>query len=286
MVVGKSFECEFTALEEACVEAEKEMLNLKLLRERFRMDKDTDRVMAPLGNNRELPAMLFTEKAPGQALDYYLARAIFEQQREELFEKLSYLARFFVKLHQGSKTERTVLSEQPQAYLQRLLNVLSDELLDSYQRATIEQYADGWWHNDSVFATDREVIVHGDATPTNFFFYDNKVIGIDLEDMKWADRCWDLGFIAAELKHHFMWRMGDGWAAEPFIGHFLWQYVVNYTESQFLYTITRKLPLYMALGLLRIARNRWLDASYRKSLILEPQQCLNYGLSSLTVIVP
>ena len=286
MVVGKSFECEFMALDEAYVEAEKEILNLKLLRERFRMDKDTDRVVAPLGNNRELPTMLFTEKAPGQALDYYLARAIFEQQREELFEKLSYLARFFVKLHQGSKTDRTVLPEQPQTYLQRLLSVLSEEFLDSCQRATIEQYADGWWHNGSVFAMDREVIVHGDATPTNFFFYENNVIGIDLEDMKWADRCWDLGFIAAELKHHFMWRTGDGWAAEPFIGHFLWQYVVNYTESQFLYIITRKLHLYMALGLLRIARNRWLDASYRKSLILEAQQCLNYGLSSLTVIVP
>jgi hypothetical protein len=105
MVVGKSFECEFIATEEAWLEAEKEMLNLKLLRERFGMDEDTDKVVAPLGNNKELSAMLFTEKAPGQTLDFYLARAIFEQQREELFEKFGYLAKFFVKLYQGSKTD-------------------------------------------------------------------------------------------------------------------------------------------------------------------------------------
>jgi len=75
-----------------------------------------------------------------------------------------------------------------------------------------------------------------------------------------------------------MWRAGDRWAAEPYIGHFLWNYAVNCKDSQFFHYLTNKLPLYMALGLLRIARNNWLDVWYRKELIAEATRCLKYGL--------
>ena len=95
------------------------------------------------------------------------------------------------------------------------------------QREEIKNLAASWWNRDGMF-NDHEVIVHGDATPTNFLFHHQKVTGIDLEKMKWADRCWDLGFIAAELKHHYMWRAGDGKKAEPFIGHFLWEYATRF----------------------------------------------------------
>jgi aminoglycoside phosphotransferase len=286
MVIGKFFGVESIPLEEAWLEADKEYLNLKLLRERFGMSGDTDYVVAPLGRSKELSALLVMEKAPGRTLDYYIARAIYEQQRNELFEKLSHLARFFVRLHQISETNRIVPPDLPQAYLQKLLNYLRQELLDPFEEAAIEQYSSQWWNEESIFVADREVIVHGDATPTNFLFDGNMVVGIDLEEMKWADRCWDLGFIAAELKHHFMWRMGDGWAAEPFIGHFLWEYAVNYGDTQFFHIITQKVPLYMALGLLRIARNSWLSEHHRTNLIKEAEQCLKYGQSFLTATVP
>jgi len=286
VVVGKSFEVESIPLEQAWLEADKEYLNLKLLRERFGMSGDTDYVVAPLGKSKKLSALLVTEKAPGRTLDYYIARALYEQQHKELFEKLSYLARFFVKLHQISVTDRTVPPELPQAYMQKLLNYLRQELLAPFEEAAIEQHSRKWWDEESIFVTDREVIVHGDATPTNFLFDGNMVVGIDLEKMKWADRCWDLGFIAAELKHHFMWRMGDSWAAEPFIGHFLWEYAVNYGDTRFFPIITRKIPVYMGLGLLRIARNSWLGEHHRTNLIWEAKQCLEYGLSFLTVTVP
>ncbi|MDH5695212.1 MAG: aminoglycoside phosphotransferase family protein [Dehalococcoidia bacterium] len=286
MVVGKYFQCESIPPEEARLSAEKEYLNLKLLREQFGMDGDGDKVVAPLGENKELSALLVVELVPGQTLDYYIAKAIYEQQSAELFEKLGYLARFFVKLHQSSKTARTISSDLPQWYLDKLLSSLSERGFDSAEICDIEKYSAQWWNQNSTFVTDREVIVHGDATPTNFLFHDKNVIGIDLERMKWADRCWDLGFIAAELKHHFMWRTGDGWAAEPFIGHFLWEYALYYGDSEFFNTITRKIPLYMSLGLLRITRNLWLDKPYIEHLVAEANQCLKYGLSSLTATVP
>jgi len=278
MVVGKLFKWGVVPFEEAWLEADKEYSNLKLLREQLGMDGGTDRVVAPLGENRELSALLVMEKAPGQTLDHFVSKAIFEQECNELFEALSHLARFFVKLHEAGKTERPSSAEFPSLYLDRVLDSLSVGLLDSSRRAEIDKRASRWWSDKHVFASDRETIVHGDATPTNFLFDNGNVTAIDLESMKWADRCWDLGFIAAELKHHFMWRAGDAWAAEPFIGHFLWQYAANYGDTQFFRDITRKLPLYMALGLLRIARNTYLDDMHREHLILEAEQCLEYEL--------
>jgi len=76
------------------------------------------------------------------------------------------------------------------------------------------------------------------------------------------------------LKHHFMWRAGDGLKAEPYIGHFLWEYALAFGDISLFYRITRRLPLYMALGLLRIARNNWLNEQYRYQLIGEAKSCL------------
>lgn len=281
-VVGKLFKHGPITLEQAWPSAEKEYFNLNLLRNRFGMNNDCCHVVAPLGKNKELSALLVTEKAPGKVLDYYIAKAIYEHKSQQLFDKLTYLVNFFVKLHRNTENGRWVSSTLPQSYLVKLLDSLSEWSLNPLERAAIEEYAAIWWNKDEIWTTDAEVIVHGDATTTNFIINHREVTAIDLEKMKWADRCWDLGFIAAELKHHFMWRMGDKWAAEPFIGHFLRQYAVSYKDSQFFSILTRKIPLYMALGLLRIARNSWLDDQHRRNLISEAELCLKYGLSSST----
>jgi len=284
-VVGKLFKHGSITLEQAWLSAEKEYFNLNLLRNRFGMNNDCCHVVAPLGKNKELSALLVTEKAPGMVLDYYIAEAIYERKSQQLFDRLTSLAKFFVKLHHNTENNSMISAALPQSYLTKLLDSLSKWSLDPVERATIEAYAARWWNRDEVWTTDREVIVHGDATSTNFVINRQEVTGIDLEKMKWADRCWDLGFIAAELKHHFMWRMGDKWAAEPFIGHFLWQYAASYKDGQFFSILTRKIPLYMALGLLRIARNSWLDDQHRRNLISEAELCLKYGLSSSTTTI-
>ena len=52
---------------------------------------------------------------------------------------------------------------------------------------------------------DNQVLVHGDVTPTNILFGDGLwVIAIDLERMKRADRVFDVGRVAGEIKHFFM----------------------------------------------------------------------------------
>jgi len=281
MVVGKMFKWGTIPLEDAWLEADKEYSNLKLLRERLGMSGDTDNVVTPLGENKELNALLVTERAPGQALDYYISQALFEQQHEGLFQALSHLARFFAKLHKAGETEGPISPDFPRFYLTSLLDSLNLGPVGYIKKAEIEEHAVCWWYEESLFTSDKETIVHGDATPTNFLFDNGNVTAIDLESLKWADRCWDLGFIAAELKHHFMWRAGNGWASEPFIGHFLREYAADYGDIGIFDVITRKLPLYMALGLLRIARNSYLDDTHRENLVSEAKQCLKYGLQSL-----
>ena len=261
-IVGKYYQYGSIDMEEAWHKAEKEYFNIKLLRDQVGMKDNHYNIIVPLGRNKVLSALLVLEKAPGQTLDYYIAKAIFENHNQDLFNKLSDLAHFFVRMHRNSDTGRVVSPKLPQWYLGTLLKTLKDSLSGfNNHHWEIENLVSIWWNREGMFK-DHEVLVHGDATPTNFLFHHKKVTGIDLEKMKWADRCWDLGFMAAELKHHFMWRANEGRKAEPFIGHFLWEYAVAFGDTSIFYDITRRLPLYMGLGLLRIARNAWLDEDY------------------------
>jgi hypothetical protein len=274
-IVGKYFKFGCLSLDTAWERAEREYNNLMLLRDRIGMKDNHYNIVAPLGRNKVLSALLVLEKAPGKTLDYYIAKSIYEGQTTELFYRLADLARFFVRLHRNSDSGRQVSPKLPQWYLDVVLATLKTDLpgYGSREADSLKSLASGWWNRDGMLS-DHEVIVHGDATPTNFLFHRQKVTGIDLEKMKWADRCWDLGFIAAELKHHFMWRAGDGLKAEPYIGHFLWEYALAFGDISLFYRITRRLPLYMALGLLRIARNNWLNEQYRYQLIGEAKSCL------------
>ena len=123
---------------------------------------------------------------------------------------------------------------------------------------------------------DAAVLVHGDATPTNFIFHpEDGVTAIDLERMHTADCVYDVGMLAAELKHHFAWRQLRADAAEPFISHFFHAYCEKFPNPQEAFRdITKRNRFYMALGELRIARNPWLIRPHRLWLIEEAMRCL------------
>ena len=67
-------------------------------------------------------------------------------------------------------------------------------------------------------------------------------------------------------------------AADPFIGHFLWEYACHFPnrDSAF-HSITGRTPFYMGMTLLRIARNSWIEPEYRRRLINEAKECLRAG---------
>ena len=95
-------------------------------------------------------------------------------------------------------------------------------------------------------------------------------MAIDLERMRRADRAFDLGRIAGELQHFFIQATGNKYAAEPFIGHFLWEYACHFPDrGRAFQAITNRLPFQMALTLLRIARNSWVSQPHRQRLVAE-----------------
>jgi hypothetical protein len=84
-----------------------------------------------------------------------------------------------------------------------------------------------------------------------------------------------LGRVAAEVKHFFMQYTGNKWLAEPFIGHFLWEYSCRFPNRDAAFaSITRRVPFHMGISLLRIARNPWINNGYRRQLIDEAKNTL------------
>jgi aminoglycoside phosphotransferase (APT) family kinase protein len=129
---------------------------------------------------------------------------------------------------------------------------------------------------------DRQVLIHGDATPTNFLFPDGGAVALDLERLRAGDRLWDLSWVAGELKHAWGWRAGDFLGAEGPIRHFFQAYLEALGADS---ALTRRLlglnPFYMALAELRIARNAYLSWDYRRALLDEALRCLTSGRRNL-----
>jgi len=123
---------------------------------------------------------------------------------------------------------------------------------------------------------DQQVLVHGDATPANFLMGSGlQVTAIDPERMKYADRVFDIGRIAGELQHTFLQATGAAQAAEPFIGHFLWEYACHFPDRHSAFrAICGRVPFQMALTLLRIARNDWISREHRQRLLAQARTTL------------
>jgi aminoglycoside phosphotransferase (APT) family kinase protein len=157
------------------------------------------------------------------------------------------------------------------SYFDRLMEQLKNRRCLGWDEAEEFYRLKDRWREKGCMWEDQQVLVHGDVTPPNILFGDGPwVIAIDLERMKAADRVFDAGRIAAEIKHFFMQYAGDKGLAEPFIGHFLWEYACHFPDRQSAFaSITRRIPFYMGLTLLRIARNFWITGPYRRQLLTE-----------------
>jgi len=234
------------------------------------------RIARPLGYNPWLHHVLMVEHFDGQPLGEVIDQAIRWNRRDRLFRKLSALADFLAALHNRTAGDWTVDFTDPYEYSGRLIESLV------VKRGMVRSEADEFyhlrenWRGRSCMWEDRRVLVHGDATPSNFKVGPGREVMIfDPERMTWADRVFDLGRLAGELKHFFMRATGNRWAAEPFIGHFLWEYCGHFADRQDAFrSVTRRIPFYLGITLLRIARNSWVDWGYRRPLLEEAKENL------------
>lgn len=233
-------------------------------------------VARPLGRNERLNCVLIEEFCQGTALNDFIVKAILKGARKPLFDKLTALAYLLATLHNRTALAQRVDFNKDCAYFDRIMDQLKNWGHIGWDEAQAFHRRKERWREKAFMWEDSQVLVHGDVTPTNLLFGDGRwVIAIDLERMKLADRVFDLGRVSGEIKHFFMQHTGDHWLAEPFIGHFLWEYACHFPDRDSAFAaITRRLPFHMGLTLLRIARNTWISGKYRRQLLDEAHTTL------------
>lgn len=215
-------------------------------------------VAKPLAVNKKFNCVLVTEHIPGKPLGWYL------NHEKDLYEKLAAVAHMLRQLHENTKS-----SYDKEKEFRNYHEVLDHLKLDYNTRETFNKLLGEWWYSSLL---DREYgcMVHRDVNLSNYIFCKGKPYAIDFES-SWfqAHPVRDLGILTAEIKNEFERHKGGGWKAEPYIGNFLWEY--SRDEKDFTY-ITRVLPFFMSIGLLRSARIH--QGDYRNYLINESRECL------------
>jgi len=254
---------------------DREYDNLRLL-ESYGLAGYPHNVVRPLGRNAALSSVLIEEYIADPRLGQFFEGASRHGQCEALYARLTALADFLASLHNRTANGLGVDFSQDGRYLNRLVgHLLEQHALGAGQAQEFYWLRDRWAEQPRMWA-DQQVWVHGDATPANFLMGGGlQVTAIDLERMKRADRVFDIGRIAGELQHAFLQATGDKYAAEPFIGHFLWEYACHFPDRDSAFrSICGRVPFQMALTLLRIARNNWISPEHRQRLIEEARLTL------------
>jgi len=237
-------------------------------------------VVRPISREKKMGLGLLEEYIEGHDLDYYIRGAAYDGRHGRLKERLSELAYFLSEFHKRAGSGQRLKAGPPAEYFEKLLGKLyKKKLLDDRLLGEFRKLKELWLERDCM-REDNDVVIHGDATPTNFIFPREKgVIAIDLERMRTGDRMFDVGMVSGELKHAFIWRTGNKYTSEPYIGHFLAEYSGHFRKSEKMFRSTMlRNPFFMAMTELRIARNGWLDRQHRIRLVQEARECLHWGL--------
>ncbi len=274
-IVGKFYLTGRRPILHAVKTGETEYNNLIFLRS-LGFDSLPHYVVKPLGFNPDIGSVLVTEYLQSDLLSSVIIDAIHLGRSDRLYRKLSALGYFLATMHNRTAGDLPVNFDDTHGYMGKLVSSLVEKRGMGHDHSDeLYRLREAWRHQGCMWE-DRAVLVHGDVTPSNFLFGRRQdVMAIDLERMKWADRVFDLGRICGELKHFFFQGKGDPHAADPFIGHFLWEYCCHFPDRMSAFrAITRRIPFYMGITLLRIARNSWIDHDYRWRLVREAEQIL------------
>lgn len=277
-IIGKFFRLD-DEREERVSRIKGEYDNLHVIR-RYGFDTYPNYVVRPFGKDERIGLALLEEFIYGNDLDHYMKKAIYRGDRESLKKKLSKLASFLYALHTRTRSSKIVGLDSVCLYFQKIINkLIRQNIVSGLDKREYLRLMDKWFNIPS-FQNAQGVFVHGDATSTNFIFTKKgDVVAIDLERMKTSDPVFDIGMICGEIKHAFLWRTGNIYEPEPFIRHFLESYAGNFhNPGKAFRETTLRNPFYMAMTELRIARNSYLDWSYRKRLAYEAFECLRWGL--------
>ncbi len=213
----------------------------------------------PIAVRKKFNCVLVTEHVQGRSLYNYF------QTEDGLYDKLTAVAHLQRRLHDQTQSDYRRDSE-----FAKFHKVLDRLYLDRFARESLNQLLGKWW-SSPLLDRSRGCLVHNDANPVNYLFNHQRLYALDFESCRThAHPVHDLGIMAAELKNYFGWKKNNPEMAEPYKGHFNWHYSRNIDEF---HGITRILPFFMSLGLLRIAR-LGLKPSHRAMIFREALACL------------
>jgi aminoglycoside phosphotransferase (APT) family kinase protein len=260
--------------DKAAALAHREYQGLKTLRE-YGLVGSPHHVIRPLGVEPEINGVLALEYYSGEQFSQAIARSVREGDDGHLFRRLTSLAYFLASQHNRTANGHTVDFDVDCQYFSTVVRRLQrSRRIGSWDADELQALRDRWRERPRMWQ-DRQVWLHGDATPANFLFGGGLDVGaIDLERMKRGDRVFDIGRVAGELQHAFM-LVGNRDRAEPFIGHLLWEYCSHFPDRQSAFdAITMRVPFYMGLNLLRIARNGYISPDYGHRLVRQAKRLL------------
>jgi aminoglycoside phosphotransferase (APT) family kinase protein len=233
-------------------------------------------VIRPLGFSRDINGVLALEYYAGEEFSHAIARATQHRDEAHLYWRLKALAYFLATQHDRTANGAEVDFSADCRYFDTVAGRLrKNHRIGTHDADELSRLRDRWRDRPRMWQ-DQQVWLHGDATPANFLFGDDMdVAAIDLERMKRGDRMFDVGRVAGELQHAFMRDTGDRHRAEPFIAHFLWEYSGHFSDREGTFeSVTARAPYYMALNLLRIARNGYIDQDYGGRLVTQAKRLL------------
>ena len=221
-----------TDLDKAAWLARQEYDCLKMLR-RYNLVGSPHHVIRPLGLSRDINGVLAVEYYSGEEFSHAIARASQHRDDSHLYWRLKALAYFLATLHNRTANGATVDFGPECRYFDTIVGSLrKTRRIGQRDVGELSRLRDRWRECPRMWE-DRQVWLHGDATPANFLFgHSMDVAAIDLERMKRGDRMFDVGRVAGELQHAFMRDSGDRHRAEPFIEHFIREYSSHFPEPR------------------------------------------------------
>jgi aminoglycoside phosphotransferase len=231
-----------------------------------------------LGHWPQASLGLLLESVPGPDLDNLMHQACCHSNTVVLNQGLEKLAHLLAIFHSRPVPAAPASPAPALAYLDKVMGQLQQTGVLTQDDCQALRQERTWWEGRWRDFADRQVLVHGDATPTNFLFPDGRAVALDLEKLRVGDRLWDLSWVAGELKHAWGWRLQDFNGAEGAISHFFRAYqTAADLPAPLMDRVYRLNPFYMALAELRIARNLYLGFDYRRELVAEARRCLAGG---------
>ncbi len=262
-------------MDKAAWKARQEYEGLKTLR-RYNLIGSPHHVIRPLDFSRDINGVLAVEYYAGEEFSHAIARATKHRDDAHLYWRLKALAYFLATQHNRTANGARVDFGSDCGYFDTITGRLRKaHRIGSRDVGELSRMRDRWREQPRMWQ-DQQVWLHGDATPANFLFGAGMdVAAIDLERMKRGDRMFDVGRVAGELQHAFMRDAGDRHRADPFIGHFLWEYSCHFPDRERTFeSVKSRAPYYMALNLLRIARNDYIDRDYGERLVSQAKRLL------------